>query len=147
METRNGLGLGQLLAEWTSPAAACPQVRGLAPPAGSAEFLGPGNDHALVGSQLEDTCEFLLAVGLAAELAADRRAVQMQRPVLGTGGNQAVEIPKGRGQVFALGAIEHAMSLEVEDLIARAELISLLEIGRGVSARHGPGQIAGRDGD
>ena len=58
-----------------------------------------------IGSQLEDAGQLGLAVGLAAELAVDRRAVLMQRPVIGPGGDQAVEIPEGLGPAPGRGAV------------------------------------------
>src|SRR5262249_19177449 len=128
LEAGDGPSLDQPLAQWPPPAATSRQPRGLAPAAGTANFLGPGKDHALIGSQLENAGQVGLAVGLAAELAVDRCAVQMQRPILGTGGNQAVEIPQCRSPALGLGAIEHTVRLEVEDLLARAESLGILEI-------------------
>ena len=99
-----------------------------------------------IGSQLEDAGELGLAVGLAAELAVDRRAVLVQRPVIGPGGDQAVEIPEGLGPALGLGAVDDAVSLEVEDLLPRAEPLGLLVIGGGLVELVGPGPRAGPAG-
>ena len=136
-------GLGQLPAERTCPAAACQQARGLGPAAGAAELLGPGDDESLIGSQLEDAGELGLAVGLAAELAVDRRTFLVQRPVIGPGGDQAVEIPEGLGPAPGCGAFDGAVSLEVQDLLPRAQPLGLLVIGGGLVELVGQGPRAG----
>src|SRR5262249_11365233 len=97
-------GLDQLPAERTGPAAARQQARGLGPAAGPAELLGAWDDPSLVRPQREDAGELGLAVGLAAELAVDRRAVLAQGHIVGPGGDQAVEIPEGLGPAPGFGA-------------------------------------------
>ena len=136
-------GLGQLPAERTCPAAACQQARGLGPAAGAAELLGPGDDQSLIGSQLEDAGQLGLAVGLAAELAVHGRTFFMQRPFIGPGGDQTVEIPEGLGPAPGRGAFAGAVSLEVQNLLSRAQPLRLLVIGRGLVELVGRGPRAG----
>src|SRR5439155_12746106 len=103
---------------------------------------GPGDDQSLVGAQLEDAGEVGLAVGLAAELAVHRRAVLVQRPVVGPGGDQAVEIPEGLDPATSLGAVDHTMSLEVQNLLSRAEPRRLLVVSGGLVELVGQGPRA-----
>src|SRR4051794_6881087 len=81
------------------------------------ELLGPGNHQSCIGSELEDTGKLDLAIGLAAELAINRRAVLVERPVVGEGRNQTIEVPQRLGPALGLRAVDHAVSLEVQDLL------------------------------
>src|SRR5262249_42523646 len=134
-------GLRQLSADGALAAAPCQQARGLGPAAGAAELLGAGDDEPLVGSQLEAAGELGLAVGLASQLAIARRAVLVQHPVLGPGGDQAVEIPEGLGPAAGPGAVDDAVKLEVEEILSLAEPLGLLviEVGLVEPVGQGPG--------
>ena len=122
----------QLAAERTCPAASSQQGRGFGPAAFLAELLGPGYNESRVGPQLEDAGQLGLAVGLAAELAIHGRAFLTQRPVIGPGGDQTVEIPEGLGPALGFRAVDHAVCLELEDLITRTKPFGLLVIGGGL---------------
>ena len=132
LQAGDGPGLGQLPAEGTRPAAACQQARSLGPAAGQAKLLGPRDDHSLIGPQLENAGELGLAVGLAAELAVHGRTFFTQMASSGRAAIKRSRYQRASAHRSAVGAFAGAVSLEVQDLLARAQPLSLLVVGGGL---------------